>query len=311
MKTRCRLLAASLSCALAAFPLSAVADEAATLTVEILALDANASSHGTTNVTHKIAADFQTFAGSPRNANELVNGLRNSSQITLTQRGYAPATFTPPTRPMGYGNVSTALALAQHQLALQGITQPTPEQLKIALNGGTIAANGRVVTYTGVLQMRADGMGWGEIAQQSGTKLGPLVSSLKSQNAYVSTTPAVKHHTANVAVPPVGTAANASARNSSAAGENGQREKGIVTASGGPSQTVAKGKSGRGDVSTAGGGSSGQGRGITSASNQGVQGSSQAEVNSKGVTPASNPGVTSGVGNGIGNGQGKALGHSK
>ena len=31
--------------------------------------------------------------------------------------------------------------------------------------------------------MRADGMGWGQIAQASGTKLGPVVSGIKSQNA--------------------------------------------------------------------------------------------------------------------------------
>ena len=304
MKTK-RYVLGALVAGVLALPIHAAADEAAALTVEILALDANASSHGTSNVTNKIAADFQRFAGSPGNANELVNGLRDGSRITLTQRGYPPATFTPPTRPMGFGNVSTSLALAQHQLALQGITQPTPQQLQVALNGGTIAANGRVVNYTGVLQMRADGLGWGEIAQQSGTKLGHLVSGLKSQNAYVATTPGVKPHASTA--PVTGTAVNAPLKTPGASGEKGNGGKGIVSASGGASQSVEKGKSGR-EMSTAGG-SSGQGRGVTSASNQSGNSGAQAASSAQGVVTASNAGGAGGGGNG--NGQGKALGHTK
>jgi hypothetical protein len=96
---------------------------------------------------------------------------------------------------MGYGNVSTSLSLAKYQLAQQGITNPTPEQLKIALNGGTITYEGKTVEYQGILQMRADGMGWGQIAQQLGTKLGPVVSGIKSQNAHLASLPAAKRAT--------------------------------------------------------------------------------------------------------------------
>ena len=39
---------------------------------------------------------------------------------------------------MGYGNVNIALRLAQASLAEHGIRNPTPEQLKAALNGGTV-----------------------------------------------------------------------------------------------------------------------------------------------------------------------------
>jgi hypothetical protein len=35
--------------------------------------------------------------------------------------------------------------------------------------------------------MRADGMGWGQIAHTLGTKLGPIVASMKSGNTYLAT----------------------------------------------------------------------------------------------------------------------------
>ena len=119
------------------------ADEAAALTGEIQAMDASATAKGSGVVTGKIASDFQPFAGSKQNATALVTGLRSGSEIMLTKNGEPPATFTPPTKSMGYGNVSTSLALAKYQLGQQGITNPTPEQLKTALNGGTITVDGR------------------------------------------------------------------------------------------------------------------------------------------------------------------------
>lgn len=76
---------------------------------------------------------------------------------------------------MGWGNVDHALALAKASLADQGIHKPTPEQIKAALNGGTITTkSGEQVKLDGVLKMRASGMGWGEIAHKLGFKLGEL-----------------------------------------------------------------------------------------------------------------------------------------
>lgn len=120
----------------------------------------------------RIATRFESLAGSPKNAESLVAGLRNGNLITLTSPDSATSvSFTPTTRPMGYGNVTQALSLAQRQLAAQGITNPTPEQLHIALNGGTltsISSSGatRTVEMAGVLQLRSQGMGWGQIAHQ-------------------------------------------------------------------------------------------------------------------------------------------------
>lgn len=119
-----------------------------------------------------IANRFASFAGSPQNAASLVAGLRSGTAITLVSPGSATGvSFTPTTKPMGYGNITHALTLAQRQLAAQGVTQPTPQQLNTALNGGTltiISSSGatRTAQMSGVLQLRSQGLGWGQIAHQ-------------------------------------------------------------------------------------------------------------------------------------------------
>jgi hypothetical protein len=64
---------------------------------------------------------------------------------------------------MGFGNVDNALALTQASLEKQAIANATPEQLKMAL--------------LGVLDLRAAGQGWGEIAHSLGFNLGELKSA--------------------------------------------------------------------------------------------------------------------------------------
>ena len=90
---------------------------------------------------------YTVVAGSENNAKVLVTKLRDGS-------------FNPRFEKMGYGNIDNALALAEASLQKQGIANPTPDQLKTAL--------------TGVLQQRADGKGWGEIAHSMGFKLGDV-----------------------------------------------------------------------------------------------------------------------------------------
>lgn len=313
--------------------LAASEDEAAALTSQILDMDAIATTKGSGAVTGKLAADFETFAGSKENSSALVTGLRNGSQITLTQQGEPSATFTPATKPMGYGNVSTSLALAKYQLAQQGITNPTPEQLQTALNGGTITIDGKAVDYQGVLQMRADGLGWGEIAQQLGTKLGPVVSGIKAQNGHVATLPAAQAPstatTQGVVTAGRAHSSAASGGNNGASGQKGvvtaggvparggstgknpSGGKGIVTA-GGTAAGISNGRSG-GHPTTAGGGSSAaRGQGIVTAAGQG--GSPVA----RGITGGTGGGVVSASGatassatSGNGSGNGKALGRAK
>lgn len=150
-----------------------------------LAADVTASASGTRVATsdttvaaaatvpaRRIANRFANLAGSPENAASLVAGMRSGSVITLgSTASTSGISFTPATGQMGYGNVTRALSLAQLQLAAQGIVEPTPEQLRTALNGGTLTtvdSSGAAhrVEMAGVLQLRSQGMGWGQIAHQ-------------------------------------------------------------------------------------------------------------------------------------------------
>jgi hypothetical protein len=116
-------------------------------------------------------ARFESLAGSKENLTSLATGLRTSHQVTLieqTPTGPKATTFTPATRPMGYGNITRSLDLANRQLAANGITNPTAAQLRAALNGGTITTARGDVKLDGVLRLRSQGMGWGKVAHTIG-----------------------------------------------------------------------------------------------------------------------------------------------
>lgn len=109
---------------------------------------------------------YASLAGSKDNATSLVTGLRDGKEVKLT-RGATTETFTPPTGKMGYGNVDHALALAEASLQEKGIARPTPAQLEASVME--------------VLRMRADGKGWGQIAQSYGVKIGDVKRSENSE----------------------------------------------------------------------------------------------------------------------------------
>lgn len=184
----------------AAFAIGAArADDATSLRTENR-VDHNAAVTGESHVGSSISQEFTGFAGSSANAGSLVTGLRRGTPVTLTASsatGPSSVTFTPPTRPMGNGNVEISLALAQQRLASLGVTQPTPEQVRTALVGGTITtgsgATARTVTLPGVLTQRSQGMGWGNIARSQGTNLGHVISAAKRGNQPGGTTTAVNH----------------------------------------------------------------------------------------------------------------------
>ena len=164
----------------------------------------SSESSGGALVTSKIVDAFTDFAGSQENAQALVAGLRSGGEITLTDAAgtgtggtgtggrdaagkpsTTTATFTSPTGPMSAGQTYLALALAKDQLTSYGIDNPTSSQIAAALTGGTVSTSQLGdMQLQGVLQMRADGMGWGKIAQAQGTKLGWVVRGLKSDGAW-------------------------------------------------------------------------------------------------------------------------------
>ncbi|HEY6365256.1 MAG TPA: hypothetical protein VI585_10760 [Candidatus Binatia bacterium] len=193
MKIKSMLVTTTLALGLS---VQAFADTTSTLNTEASRMNTLAASHGETNVTGKISGTFNSFLGADSTA--VVTGLRNGTPITLTTTtpaatpGAAPTVttnvITPPTGKMGHGNVFTSLALAKQQLGQMGISQPTPQQLQAALTGGEITTATGTTTTTGILTMRSQGMGWGQIAQQQGTKLGPVISGLKNANQQMTTT---------------------------------------------------------------------------------------------------------------------------
>lgn len=176
----------------------------------------------------KLTTEFSGWAGSQENSAALVNGLRTGTPITLNEPGPAgtvtATTFSPTTKPMGYGNIRIALSLARAQLASQGIANPTTAELQAALVG---TPDGMT---QGVLQMRASGMGWGQIANSMGVKLGAVMSGKQTFATGTTTTATGTTSTTNA----------------------GQARKGVVTADGSSAGGTTAGKA---NVTSAAGGS--------------------------------------------------------
>lgn len=190
------------SAAFLALPMAAEAQTTSTTTTSPTASSTTTTTTSSTTTTStstagvtadRLADRYKTLAGSESNADALIKGLRDGTDIKLTSTSGSntttstgtggtttsttttTTTINPPTSKMGYGNINIALALAEASLKEQGITNPTTEQLKAALNGGTIKTSSGTTTLAGVLQMRADGQGWGQIAQALGFKVGEVV----------------------------------------------------------------------------------------------------------------------------------------
>jgi hypothetical protein len=271
------------------------AQTATDLNAEATRMDSLAANQGQSNVIGKISDDFSGFLGSDSTA--VVTGLRNGTPIRLTSPGSAPGTtdttiINPPTGKMGHGNVYISLALAKQQLADAGITQPTPQQLQAALTGGTVTTGtgpgATTTTMDGILTMRSQNMGWGQISQKLGYKLGPVVSGMKSANHKLATptastsrgssTTTAGVHPNNSSHSRIVSGSGKSHGNSGNAFGQDKGDKGstsrVVTASG-----SGGGKSGSGIVTASGrGAGNGQshnyGRGIVSSSGRGAGASS-------------------------------------
>lgn len=202
MTDRRLVLAAALLASFLALPAAAAdtppGSTSDTLTAETAVTDSLVAERGEVTVTRHLIAEIKAFAGSERNATALVDGLRVGNTVTLSgetpivRAGVmttATATFLPPTRAMGYGDVFTAVAIARQQLAAAGIVQPTPDQIKAALSGGAIVGSDPTAEATrlpGVLPLRAQGLAWPRIAERLGVPLGPIATRLKATNAAIA-----------------------------------------------------------------------------------------------------------------------------
>lgn len=280
------LLLAGVICMGGAGALAADSSDSA-LATQASTMNTLTATRGDGAVSGKISSDFATFAGSPANAEALVTGLRGGTAITLSStdaKGVTSSTtFTPPTGKMGYGNVYTSLALAKQQLAGLGITNPTAQQIEAALVGGTVtSSSGQTTRLTGILQLRSQGMGWGQIANSLGYKLGPVISSMRSANAHVAKAPVTVGGTATT----------------TGAGTSPAPKSGIVTGAGTATTGTGAGASGHGNA---------YGRGIvTGAGTPAGAGAGHGNAYGKGIV--SGAGAAGGQGAAGAGGQGKGVG---
>ena len=120
-----------------------------------------ASAIATAQSTDALVDKYTTLAGSKDNAQLLVNGLRTSSDFKI-----GTTSFATPAKPLGNGEINIALSLTEAKLGQQNIGNPTTAQLEAALES--------------VLQARADGQGWGQIANAMGIHLGDVMRSEKA-----------------------------------------------------------------------------------------------------------------------------------
>jgi len=249
------------------------------------------TSSGSSTPATNISNEYSYFLKNV-DSKQVVNDLRNGQWTTTTTDPQTNVTTTNtealPTGKMGFGNVKISLALAQESLRQQGIMQPTSEQLHTSLMGGQMVPGDSTTTTNGILQMRAEGMGWGQIAQKYDVKLGQLMSG--KQPASTTTTSTTGTTTTS---------------------------KGITTANGKSSTTVT----GKGNGKTVSGNS--QENGIVSASGRtsGTSSSSASQggrgiVSGSGRSVGHTSGIVTGGGNGhqygaSGGGQGNGGGHGK
>jgi hypothetical protein len=264
-----------------------------------------ALSAGQMQVANKVASPFVTMAGSHENAVALATALRTGTTANLVFASSSPSGNTTqkaielaiPTKPMGWGSVSHAFALAQLSLRQAGIENPTAPQLQAALDGGSIkTADGKTVTLPGVLQQRAEGMGWGQIAKTYGTTMGALNRGLKAPATTVaSSTPAKTTSSAPTQRRPVvtGTTHGRSA-NGVTTGTNSAMasygSKALTTATGSHPSNSASGHSAKG-ITTAFGATAGGAPSMVSAAGNG-----QGKAFGRGVMTAAGGGASNAAG---------------
>lgn len=218
-------------------------------------------------VVQNLSASFEGFLGDQ--AQTVVEGLRNGEEFTLTS-SYTDAsgtqqtetiTIEPPTSKMGYGNVKITLKMAENLLNQAGIEQPTAIQLETALLGGSLTtSDGTIVDVDGVLTLRSEGMGWGQIAKQYDTKVGALLGNANSKSVNNASSSKGSNIT-TASGDAVGSRGNGNAKVKSHDGGKGHAYgQGIVSASGSSIGAGASFKTtGSGKVHHGGGHAIGQG----------------------------------------------------
>ncbi|MBA4138004.1 MAG: hypothetical protein C0518_11860 [Opitutus sp.] len=144
-------------------------------------------------VVQRVVTQFSDVACSEENARKLIEALHSGTEVTLTGDDGQTVSFTP-TSTLGYGEAYIALALAAETLKQNGITGcATPDQWRSVLIGGPLTGATSVSSTTtvgssasassnfpGILVLKQQGQGWGQIAQTTNVQIGTVVSSARS-----------------------------------------------------------------------------------------------------------------------------------
>ncbi|MFC7302394.1 hypothetical protein [Cognatiluteimonas weifangensis] len=198
MKTKPRylLLSAALSAALCAVAPAFAQDTGGDDTVVDDTVVAEASVPA-----ERLAERYAELAGSPEAAADLIDQLRSGGDFTVTDTVTTPVldangdpvldangnpqtttttverSIVNPNGPLGYGEVNITLSLAQ--ALLESGAYPDLQSALTGTEATVTNPDGTTSTTSsgGVLAMRADGMGWGQIARELGFNLGALVSA--------------------------------------------------------------------------------------------------------------------------------------
>jgi hypothetical protein len=161
------------------------------------------------------------FGGSAENFRRLNAGLTRGGPITLnatTSTGAVQSlTFSVPGAPLSPLEASQAIQLANQLLAQQGIFNPTPEQIRAALLGGSVNTGTNSVALRGVLQDRGTvstapspiGTSFSGAVNTSNSPVG--VSTSASRTADTSASPVVGTSNSPTATTSASPAANTSA----------------------------------------------------------------------------------------------------
>lgn len=124
------------------------------------AVTTSSSSSNSTLTADRLSDTFSASVGSKTDAATLIEGMRAGKDVRM-----ADVTVSGSGKTMGYGNVNIALSLAK------------------ADAGATPTTRGFLSSLDKVMDMRASGMGWGQIAKDLGFKLGDVVSGSKTPNS--------------------------------------------------------------------------------------------------------------------------------
>jgi len=138
-------------------------------------------------VVERISTRFVDSACNEENARALVEALHSGGSVTLRGNDGKTATFNV-SQKLGYGDAFIALSLAEEALRQAGITGcATPEQWQAVLvggelKGGTITSSTTTTTerFPGVLVLRQQHGGWGQVAQTTNVQLGTVVANAQT-----------------------------------------------------------------------------------------------------------------------------------